>query len=76
MFKIFVSIDIWFVSQNIQKWLKAVFYAEFENVKKKGKKNFDLLEQEFEPQIFSNFPTHDLNFQVKWGARDQIKTSF
>ena len=23
-----------------------------------------------------DFPAHDLNFHVKWGARDQIKTSF
>jgi hypothetical protein len=34
--------------------------------RKKGQKNFlknfDLREQEFEPQIFSNFPAHDLNF--------------
>ena len=29
---------------------------------KKTKKNFDLPEQGFEPQIFSNFPGHDLNF--------------
>ena len=34
-----------------------------ENLKmKKGQKNFELPEWGFEPQIFSNFPTHDLNF--------------
>ena len=36
-----------------------------ENLKmnrKKTKKCFDLPEQGFEPQIFSNFPAHDLNF--------------
>ena len=42
-----------------------VFYGEFENEKKKGQTFFDLPERGFEPQIFSNFPTHDLNFQVK-----------
>ena len=32
----------------------AVFYGEFENEQKK--------EREFEHQIFSKFPAHDLNF--------------
>ena len=38
-----------------------------ENLKMKRKKGqifFDLPER-FKPQIFSNFPTHDLNFHVK-----------
>ena len=38
---------------------------EFENGKKKEQKNFDLLEWGFEPQIFSNFPTHGLNFHSR-----------
>jgi hypothetical protein len=38
---------------------------EFENEKKKEQNVFDLLEQGFEPQIFSNFPTHGLNFHGK-----------
>ena len=54
----------------------AVFYGEFENEKKKGQNFFDLPEPGFEPRIFGNFPAHDLNFNVKWGAWDQIKTSF
>ena len=33
-------------------------------MKKRGKK-IDPPEQRFEPQIFSNFPAHDLNFCVK-----------
>ena len=33
--------------------------------RKKDKKKFDLPEQGFEPQIFSNFPAHDLNFHGK-----------
>ena len=33
--------------------------------KKKGQKNFDLPERGFEPQIFCNFPAHDLNFHEK-----------
>ena len=42
----------------INKVNNAVFYGEFENGKKKRQKNF-------EPQIFSNFPAHDLNFHGK-----------
>ena len=30
--------------------------------RKKGQKTFDLPVRGFEPQIFSNFPAHDLNF--------------
>ena len=39
-----------------------------ENLKmksKKGQEIFDIQERGFEPQIFSNFPAHDLNFRVK-----------
>ena len=49
----------------VKKQRYAVFYGEFENEKKKGQKNFDLPEQGFEPQIFSNFPANDLNFHGK-----------
>ena len=49
----------------VKKQRYAVFYGEFENEKKKGQKNFDLPERGFEPQIFSNFPAHDLNFHMK-----------
>ena len=49
---------------------------EFKNDKEKEQRNYDLPEQGFEPQIFSNFPAHDLNYHGKWGAWDQIKTSF
>ena len=49
----------------VKKQRYAVFYGEFENEKKKGQKKFDLPEQGFEPQIFSNFPAHNLNFHVK-----------
>ena len=45
-----------------------------ENLKMERKN--DLPERGFEPQIFSNFPAHDLNFHVKSGTLDQIKTSF
>ena len=34
----------------------------FENEQKKDNNFFDLLDQGFEPQVFSNFPAHDLNF--------------
>ena len=39
---------------------------------KKGPKKFDFQEWGFEPQIFSNFPAHDLNFRGRCGGRDQI----
>jgi hypothetical protein len=38
---------------------------EFENEKKKEQKKFGLPERGFEPRIFSNFSTHDLNFHGK-----------
>jgi hypothetical protein len=43
----------------------AVFYGKFENEKKKGQHFFDLPDPGFEPQSFSNFPAHDLNFHGK-----------
>ena len=46
----------------VKKQRYAVFYGEFENEQKKDKIFFDLPERGFEPQIFSNFPAHDLNF--------------
>ena len=49
----------------VKKQRYAVFYGEFENEKKKGQQIFDLPERGFEPQIFSNFPAHDLNFNGK-----------
>ena len=52
------------------------FDEEIENEKKREQKKFDLLEGGFEPNIFNNISAHDLDFYGKWGARDQIKTSF
>ena len=49
----------------VKKQRYAVFYGEFEKEKEKGQKIFDLPERGFEPQIFSNFPSHDLNFHGK-----------
>ena len=49
----------------VKKQRYAVFYGEFENEKKKGQKNCDLPELGFEPQIFNNFPAHNLNFHGK-----------
>ena len=62
MLKMLVFIDYWFVKQGIQKWLKTKifsFYGEFENEQKKDKTIFDLPEQGFKPQIFSNFLATD-----------------
>ena len=65
MLKIFVFIYIWFVKQDIQKWLKTKICSFLWRIwkwKEKRTKNFDLPEQGLEPQIFSNFSAHDLNF--------------
>ena len=40
-----------------------VLCEKFENEKKKEQIFFDLPQRGFEPQIFSDFPLHDLNFQ-------------
>ena len=45
------------------------FMENFKWKEKTDKKFFDLPERGFEPRIFSNF-------HGKWGAQDQIKTSF
>ena len=42
-----------------------VLCEEFENEKKNEQKNSDLPKRGFEPQIFNNFPAHDLNFHGK-----------
>ena len=41
------------------------FIGNLKIEKEKGQNNFDILERGFEPQIFSNFPAHDLNFHGK-----------
>ena len=41
------------------------FMENLKMKKKKGQIFFDLPERGFEPQIFSNFPAHDLNFHGK-----------
>ena len=48
----------------------SVFYGEYENEKKKGKK-FDLPRWGFEPRIFEQISTKNLNFEedVINGAR-------
>ena len=40
----------------------SVFYGEYENEKKTGQK-FDLTQWGFEPRIFEQVPTHNLNFE-------------
>ena len=40
--------------------------------RKRTKKIFDFPERGFEPQIFINFPAHDLNFHEREG--DEIKS--
>ena len=70
-----VLIDILCVKEDIQKWSKTKicsFLWKIWKLTEKGWKNVDLLQREFEPQIFSNFPTHDLNFCRRKG--DKIKS--
>ena len=81
MLKVSIFIDIYFVKQDTySKMIKnkdvQVFMENLRIEKKKAQTFFDLPKRGFEPQIFSNFPAHDLNFHVRSGARDQIKTSF
>ena len=45
--------------------IPSFVFEKFENEKKKGQTFFDLPERGFEPQIFSNFPGHDLNFHER-----------
>ena len=40
----------------------SVFYGEYENEKKKGQKNLTF-RQGFEPPIFEQVPTQNLNFE-------------
>ena len=78
MLKIFVFIDIWFVKQDIQKWLKTKicsFFGECGNERKKDKIFLTFLSMDSNPQIFSNFPAHDLNFHIFMeGEGDEIKS--
>ena len=62
-----------FIHSKVLSLLKDCFdlISGFEKEKKKEKK-IDLSERGIEPQIFSNFPTHDLNFHGRWGWWDQI----
>ena len=41
----------------------SVFYLEYENEKKKGQKKIDLPQRGFEPRIFEQVPSHNLNFE-------------
>ena len=50
------------------------FYGEFENEKKMDKKLIS--GAGIWTPDFQIFPSHDLNFHVKWGAGDQNQTSF
>ena len=68
---------IWFLINQTRykkeiKKIKSHFCVK--NLKLKRKEHtqiFDLLQRGFESQIFSNFPTHDLNFH---GKRPEIKS--
>ena len=61
-----VLFDFRITKQDNKKWY-PVLCEEFENEKKKLQKKFDLPEWGFKPRIFSNFPTHNLNFHGRLG---------
>ena len=50
--------------------------VKFENEKKKEQKFFVFPERGFEPQYFSNFPAHDLNFNRKLGRWVKSKKAY
>ena len=53
------------LKENIQKY--GIFYGEFENEQKNDK-----IFGEFEPQIFSNFPAHDLKVRVTRSNQNKL----
>ena len=72
--QIFSTCFIWFqsIKEDIKKRLKSKipsFVWRIWKWKEKRTKQFDLPERGFELQIFSNFPTLDLNFHGKWSPR-------
>ena len=74
MLKTSFFIDIWFVKQDIPKWLKtkiSVFYGEFENEQKKEKK-IDLPERGMKPRFSVIFPPMVWIFME--GEGDEIKS--
>ena len=75
MLKIFVFIDIWFVKQDIQKWLKkrhVIFYGEFENEKKKDQTILTLPSGDSNPRFPVIFPPMIWIFIE--GEEDEIKS--
>ena len=67
MLKIFDFFDIWFLKQDIQKWLKpryAVFYGEFKNEKTKGQ-NFWI----FPPMIWIFMSSEEPEIKSKQASK-------
>ena len=57
-----IFIDIYLIKEHFM-FQYSVFYGEYENEKKTGTKNFNLHRGVFEPRIFEQVPTHNLNFE-------------
>ena len=67
----------WYICNDIQKWWKPKICRKFENEKKKKDENFfDLLEREFEPQIFSNFCAHHVKIKSKQASKRDRTLAF
>ena len=66
----FVFIDMYLIfktrcSKMVKNKDMQFFMENLKMNRKRTKKFFDLPEQGFEPQIFSNFPAHNLNFHLR-----------
>ena len=73
MLKSFVFIDIWFVKQDIQKWLKTKicsFYGVFENEQKKVQKFLTSGAGIWTPVIF---PLFEFSREVRSPSSNQDK---
>ena len=75
----FVFIDIWFVKQDIQKWLKTKICSFLWRIwkwKEKGAKKFDLPWRGFEPRIFNKFPPKIWNLrEIRFIKPGVLRTS-
>ena len=76
MLKIFVFIDIWFMKQDIQKWLKTKicsFYEEFENEQKKKDENFLIFQSgDLDPRFSEIF--RSMIWSFLWFEEPKIKS--
>ena len=73
----FVFIDMYMIcktrySKMIKNTDMQFFYGVFENEQKKDKTKFDIPKRGVEPQIFSNFPAHDLKVRMTRSNQNKL----